>query len=228
MLRIFLSVVTLAIVSAGHSAMASDWDTLTVDVREVDDATPMKIQVESDCSQMAPMGLADSGLDLSEIDLSQIIAVGEKVWKVIEANKPVVNVKTDTVSALPKGIRCWNELEKWQAPKTKSYEVVYKNYFGWEVVHFRFRLQYTYGGGKEGVGKYLANVTVLPAELNVLWGYTFNAEVEVMPAVNLGSKADPMAGLEINVKWAVNTVVKDSRNSFHLFVQGDGVTQADN
>jgi hypothetical protein len=105
----------------------------------------------------------------------------------------------------------------------ETYEVAYKNLFGMEVVKFHFRLAYTYGGGRAGAGRYLANVSVLPAELNVLWGYTFNAEVQVMPAVNLGNVTSPVAGLEVNVVWQVKTVLKESDNSVHYFVRGDGL-----
>jgi hypothetical protein len=150
------------------------------------------------------------------------VAIGQKVWEIIEKNKPVVNVETPVAHALPRGLECWADLEHWQAPRTASYEVVYKNGFGLEVVKFRFRLHYTYGGGKAELGQYLANVTVMPGELNVMWGYTFGARVEVGQAVNLGSHANPTAGLELNVRWNVKTVLKESENSFHYFVQGDG------
>lgn len=62
--------------------------------------------------------------------------------------------------ALPRGLRRWTDLERWSPPETKTYEVVYKNKFGMEVVKFRFRLQYTYGGRRSGRGRYLANVSV--------------------------------------------------------------------
>ena len=97
-----------------------------------------------------------------------------------------------------------------------------------EDVKFRFRLQYTYGGGHSGIGKYLANVTVMPAEVSVSWGYTFNADVQVLNAVNVGTSLSPVAGLELNLKWQVKTVLKESDNSFNFFVQGDGVSQVAN
>ena len=55
-----------------------------------------------------------------------------------------------------------------------------------------------------------------------MWGYTFDAHVEVGQAINLGSANDPLAGLEMNVRWNLKTVIKESQNSFHFFVQGDG------
>lgn len=55
-----------------------------------------------------------------------------------------------------------------------------------------------------------------------MWGYTFNARVEVPGAVNLGTSASPVAGLELNLHWNVKTVVKESENSVHFFVDGHG------
>lgn len=212
-------------VHAEPSESQGIFDITSVEIHEVTEDVPPTIQVESDCT-LSPFDAPDLGTP--DVDIGQIITIGEKVWQIIQDNKPVVNVKTAVASALPRGVTCWTDLENWQPPKTQSYEVTYKNYFGMEVVKFRFRLQYTYGGTYDGKGKFLSSVTVIPAELNVLWGYTFNADVELSPAVNLGSKTDPLAGLELDLKWSVNTVMKASQNSFHFFVQGDGALQAQN
>ncbi len=163
---------------------------------------------------------------LDEISWDQVVNIGKKLWSVVENGKPVVQMETPVAHALPRGLYCWSDLEHWQAPRTQVYEVTYRNGFGVEVVKFRFRLHYTYGGGRADKGQYLANVTVLPAELNVSWGYNFDAKVEVQPAVNLGTKENPIGGLELNVRWTVKTFLKESINSFHFFVQGDGVAKS--
>lgn len=227
MSKLFLSLALFVAPAAfASSPSLSPGDSITAELREVSsEDINARILVDTDCS-ITPMAAPET--DDDGFDWSQIIAIGEKIWKVVEANKPVVTVKTPTVSALPRGVRCWSDLDSWKAAKVKSFEVAYKNGFGMEVVKFRFRLQYTYGGGHNGTGKYLANVTVLPAELNVMWGYTFNANVEVNPAVNVGSSTNPVAGLDINLKWNVETVLMNTQSSFHFFVQGDGVAQADN
>lgn len=226
-----LSLTVLASVSlSAHAAeVAGPWDVSTVDIQLSADQSQhpiADIQFNNDCNdRFETFGFTD----LAEIGWSDIINIGQKLWAIVEANKPVVNVHGAPVaSALPRGLTCWNELDGWQAPKIQSYDVTYKNGFGMEVVKFRFRLQYTYGGGRSGKGKYLANVTVAPAEISVMWGYTFNADVEVLQAVNLGTSDNPVAGLELNLKWGVKTVMKQSDNSFHFFVQGDGVSQAVN
>lgn len=223
MLRSVL-VLTAALATAPLAANANTyWDVQSVNIQEVQESAVAPL-LTTDCSTLNLHSLADGTIGWNEI-----VAIGEKVWTIIEAGRPVVNVTTPpVVSALPRGLECWSDLDSWKAPKTKSYEVVYKNGFGMEVVKFRFRLHYTYGGGHKGTGQYLANVTVLPAELNVLWGFTFDANVEVNQALNLGTFDNPMAGLELNLKWKVSTVVKETQNSFHFFVQGDGLSNSAN
>jgi hypothetical protein len=217
-----------ATASAHAAEISGPWDISSVDMVQIDEqAQPMDATTTPECDvQLArPTDLSSLG----EISWADIVNIGQKVWEVVQAGKPVVNVHGAPMAfALPRGLTCWNQLDSWQAPKVNSYEVTYKNGFGMEVVKFRFRLQYTYGGGKSGKGKYLANVTVMPAEINVLWGYTFNANVDVQQALNLGTTDSPVAGLEMNLKWSVSTVLKQSENSFHFFVQGDGVSQAQN
>lgn len=216
MLRVILSA-TIFLLAQG--ANAAPWDIKKVQIRQIEESYEAQtaIAVANDCSE-----LGTSNVLASEIGWDEIVAIGEKVWQIIEANKPVVSIETPVAHALPRGLECWADLEHWQAPRTQSYEVVYKNGFGMEVIKFRFRLHFTYGGGKAELGQYLANVTVIPSEVNVMWGYQLNARVEIAQAVNLGSLNNPMAGLEMNLRWNAKTVLKESENSFHFFVQGDG------
>ncbi|MBX3020851.1 MAG: hypothetical protein KF799_04180 [Bdellovibrionales bacterium] len=221
----FRSLLVFAAFSASMAQADSTWapwEISSVTTTQIDEQTLTSGLVADDDNCVKLNGVVDELL----VNWDQIVAVGTKVWQIAEANKPVVNVKTPVISALPRGLSCWSDLEQWKAPKVQTYETVYKNGFGMEVVKFRFRLHYTYGGGSKGKGQYLANVTVMPAELNVSWGFNFNAVVEVGQAVNLGTSEDPIAGLELNMKWQVKTIVKDINSSYHYFVQGDGIAQA--
>jgi|GEM_PF-1320261 len=207
-----------------HQEALWPWEVQSVELTQIEDHVAVTTLETKDCAQLN--SLADENSALDQITWDQIINIGQKVWEIVQAGKPVVHMETPVAYALPRGLNCWTDLEHWQPPRTQIYEVKYKNGFGMEVVKFRFRLHYTYGGGKAERGQYLANVSVLPAELNVLWGYNFDANVEVQPAINLGSSENPIGGLELNVRWVVKTVLKESVNSFHFFVQGDGVAKS--
>lgn len=224
MLRNIFVFTILSFAGAGyvHAGVVGPADTVIAQIHEVPDVGPLaSVPVQPGCGSLNPN-------DLTDIGWGEIINIGQTVWKIIEAGKPVVNVTTPPEAfALPRGITCWTDLDSWQMPQSKSYEVDYKNLLGMQVVSFRVRLQYIYGGGNDGVGKYLANVSVFPSDLSVSWGYTFNADVETEQPLNLGSSANPMAGLGLNLKWSVSTVMKQNQSSVHFFVRGDGQVQVD-
>jgi hypothetical protein len=214
MLR-YISIATVLLCGFAVEASQTVFDIKEVRVREVQENVSEPL-LANDCTKL------NSIEPMLEIGWADIVNVGQKIWEIIKENKPVLNIETPVAHALPRGLTCWNELEGWRAPITKSYEVSYVNGFDMEAVKLRVRLHYTYGGGKAQMGKYLTNVTVLPSEINVAWGYTFNAKVEVADAINMGTVDNPLAGLELNLRWNVQTIFMESENSVHFFVQGDG------
>ena len=144
MLQNLSMIVFLAFVSLNAQAgtvatqslpIVNGWDIARVTVSEAPDAGgPIALNVANDCSTLN----LNRPRALEGIDWNTIIAIGEKIWQIVEANKPVVNVTTQVVHALPRGLVCWSDLEHWHAPVVKAYEVSYKNGFGYEVVKFRF------------------------------------------------------------------------------------------
>jgi hypothetical protein len=186
----------------------------TLSANEISD-----LAAEDECRPpSAQSGLAD-GLD----PLNTVVAVGEKIWKLIEAGRPVVSFKAPVVHALPYNRICWYHLEGWKPPQSSLWEVLYKNKFGAKVVRFTYRITYAAGGNMEGKGKYLANVTVTPADISVAWGYNFAAEAQVGRTLNLGTKDNPIAGIQLLVAWNVKTKLKEDLKSQSFFLSGDGV-----
>ncbi len=217
-----LTLVFLFISSMANAVIAnsdpSKWDIASVKIVEVaDEAEALDDFNIDDC--------VSDNADISGIGWSDIINIGQKAWQLVLDNKPVLHTKTPVAHALPKGLTCWTDLEKWSNPQMRSYEVLYTNGFGQEVVKFRFRLHHTYGGRKAGTGRYIANATILPSQVDVNWGYKFNAILEVGKPVNIGTNENPVAGLEMNLRWKVSTLLKESQSSVHFFVTGDGDVQ---
>jgi hypothetical protein len=163
-----------------------------------------------------------SDLDLIELSLDKIINIGKKVWGIVEAGRPIVSVRTDNANAVPQGVSAWNQLEGWQTPKSVTYRAVLKNGYNMEVVNLAYRLIYTYGGNVKGKGQYLTNVTVVPASINVAWGYDLDVQVDVPSVLNVGSSESPVGGMELLVKWRVKTTVSHVERSQSFFVRGDG------
>lgn len=160
-----------------------------------------------------------------KVNPASVVNVAQKAWVVLKQNEPVLNAKTKTANALPEGLENWRLLERWQAPRAETYKVQYKNLYGSNVVTLNYRLVYSYGGQAAGVGKYLTNVAIQYQQVEVTWGYILNAHVTVPQVLNMGTMADPVAGMEIMLNWNITTrplSLKKGKYSTSFFVSGDG------
>lgn len=164
------------------------------------------------------------GGELPDVDIGEIINIGQKVWNIIEENKPVVNVSNQYATALPQGATNWAQLEGWLPPAGDVYELSFKNGYGINVVRIRYQVLRTYGGSAHGKGKYLTAVTVQPLDVDVLIGYTVTVAASVPDSsiVNAGTDADPLAAMTVNLNWRVQTPFKDSQGTDSYYVRGDG------
>ena len=169
-----------------------------------------------------PTGAILAHSNEAQVILDQIINMGKKIWNIIEANKPVVNVQTDVASALPEGARSWQSLSGWKAPQSRRYRVTYTNLFGVNVVDFSYLVVYTPGGNVGGKGQYLTHVTVLPAGVDVAWGYNFDMQAAVPSVTNSGTSTDPVGAAQLQLSWKVNTPLKHSQSTQSFYVQGTG------
>ncbi len=163
-----------------------------------------------------------ANMSAGKIISSVIVNLGKQAWKVVEANRPVANVSLGTATGLPQGLSDWTALEGWQKPESRVFRTVYTNLYGMEVVRFDYRVVYTYGGNAAGHGRYLAQVSVLPVDVMVAWGYTFNAEAAIPVVTNAGTRGNPVAAAQVNVSWTVDTVLKHQQQSASYYVRGDG------
>lgn len=190
----------------------------------------MNTPVMGHCTSSSAPVLSPMASDLAEgigslneasIFLDQVINLGQKVWTLVEAGKPVANVNINVANALPRGLSCWNELAGWQIPQSKVYKIDYINGFGSKVVTFAYRVTFTAGGNYQGKGKYVTHATFMPATLSVAWGFTFNATAEIPSVFNMGTSEDPVAGMQMVMKWSVDTPIKHIEHTETFFVSGD-------
>lgn len=193
--------------------------------QELPQTNVMSTSFNQDCNN--PFGsrpvLASNPLDAlttAEIYFDQIVNFGKKIWAIIELGRPVSNVNIDVASALPKGLACWTDLSGWNAPQSKVYRVSYENLFGMTVVDYTYRVTATTGGSKDGVGQYITNATFQPAEVYVAWGFKFNAEAQIPSVYNMGTKEAPIAGMQMNMKWSVDTVMAHAEQTDTYHVSG--------
>ncbi len=160
-----------------------------------------------------------TGLDLA---LDQIINMGKKIWTLVEANRPVVNLNFDSANAFPLGVQDANDLEGWKTPFARAYRTTYENLYGVTVVDYTYQVMYTYGGTLNGFGRYIANAQIVPANLHVSWGYTFNASAKVQIVTNSGTKDNPVASMQLSQHWGLDTAISHEENTNTFYMTGAG------
>lgn len=154
--------------------------------------------------------------------LDRIINVGRVIWAIVDAGKPVVNFKTDVAHGLPAGLPCWSDLEGWKPPMIKAFRMTYENLYGVNVVEFEYRVSFMYGGSHNGRGKYITHAMFQPKKINVAWGFRFDAVATVPQVVNQGTKAAPIAALQMNMNWKVTTALKNMQQGEIFYINGLG------
>jgi hypothetical protein len=159
--------------------------------------------------------------------IDNIVNLAEKIWNIIEKNQPVVNITTNYANAVPFGTSHWTQLQGWSKPATKKYSFSMKNGFGSEVVKVTYQIHYTYAGNFQGKGKFLTGVTIEPLNVVTAWGYkvTLVSEVPDSTIANVGTSADPVASMQVQLRWTAHTAVKDITSKAIYYVQGDGLLQ---
>ncbi|OGS11675.1 MAG: hypothetical protein A2234_01725 [Elusimicrobia bacterium RIFOXYA2_FULL_58_8] len=169
------------------------------------------------------------GLDINgTIDtLDKIVNLVDKIFTFIAKNQPVVNLNVNYANAVPFGTSHWAQLQGWSKPATKKYAFVMKNLYGSEVVRVVYQVHWTHSGNFQGVGKFLTGVTVEPLSVVTAWGYNVDltAEVPDSTVANVGTSANPVASMQVQLKWKVHTIVKDVQQKAIYYVQGDGFMQ---
>lgn len=168
-----------------------------------------------------------TGVNQGVESLDKIVNLMEKIFGIIEKNQPVVNVTTNYANAVPFGTSHWTQLQGWNRPSTKKYSFSMKNGFGSEVVKVTYQVHYTWNGNFQGKGKFLTGVTVEPLNIVTAWGYKVSlvSEVPDSTIANVGTHEDPVAAMQVQLKWTVHTAVKDITSKAIYYVQGDGVLE---
>lgn len=158
-----------------------------------------------------------------------LIALGKKIWPIIDAGRPVINNKLiPAISILPhldNPAGVMTQMANWSVPVTRSYRVSFKNGFNSEVVGFTYTVYFQYNGNLNGVGKYVTSLKVQASQIYAAWGFNFDAVSELVGIANVGSAADPVASGIIQVAYTVRGLLNESRSAQSFYVDGNGNIQ---
>lgn len=200
-------------------AAKADPDKYTVDEASIQLESLGPVVSPTDILPPPPSG----GQDVIPV-LNEILNLGQRLWAIIEANRPVVDVQNTYASALPKGLAHWGDLGGWELPKGTAYQLTANNMYGMKMINVKFTILRTTGGSYNGKGKYLTAVTVEPLLVEVGSGYRLDltASVPDSSITNVGTTADPVAAMMPTLTWRIRTVIKDSQGKGLYYVTGDG------
>jgi hypothetical protein len=158
-----------------------------------------------------------------------ILAVGTKIWNIVEAGRPVVTTSfSPSISALPEttgesGVL--RQMANWSVPKIQSYRISYKNGFNKEVVAFNYTVYFQFNGSYKGVGKYITNLKVQASKITAAWGFNLNASSELVGIANVGSDEAPIASAILQITYGVKGFFNEVRNTQGFYVDGSGAVK---
>lgn len=172
----------------------------------------------SNCPTTFPIPQVDSPIS----QIGTIVAIGQKIWAIVEAGRPTGHIVTNSVAALPKENPNWTQMTDWKGPLTKTYHLEATNKLGFQVVSMDYKILAYYGGKYKGTGAYLTNLTMVTDRLSVAWGYNVTATAELTDLVNTATEENPIPGCTMEMKWKFETVLQLQQGTHAVFVKGDG------
>lgn len=156
-----------------------------------------------------------------------MVALGEAVYDLVKKGRPSNITEYAPISVVPrdpttKEILDPFELEGFSMPVEKNYVAKIVNGVGKEVVTFSYKVLFSYGGSYNGIGKYLTNVIIVPGSIRTSYGWDFNATMKLSGIMNHGSKANPVAGIMVTVKYQMNSWSAAFERNDTIHITGNG------
>ena len=93
---------------------------------------------------------------------------------------------------------------------------------GVEVVRFEYMVLYTYNCSYNGTGKYIQNAIVQPVSVKTGYGWDFNASMKLQGITNHGTKAQPVVGAILTIKYSMNSWRTAFERNDTVHISGNG------
>ncbi len=162
-----------------------------------------------------------------------IVGLGEAIYELVKKGKPSNTTEYAPISIVPrdpltKEVVSPFDLENFSMPTEQNYKAVVTNSRGKEVVVFKYKVVYSYGGSYNESGKYLTNVIIIPSEVKTSFGWDFSAKMQMTGIYNHGSKANPVAGVLVTMKYQMNSWLKAFERNDTIHITGAGQVKVHN
>ncbi|ATH07855.1 hypothetical protein BIY24_07795 [Halobacteriovorax marinus] len=204
--------------------------TYDVDYHTISEITVEEVEIGDELVWAPQYKGFDKNLGEIIMVVDKLIALGKKIWTIVEAGKPVVTVDMGKpISVLPKTdsgqLAAFYDMDSWSMPMARTYKVSFKNGFGSSVIGFDYTVNFQWGGRYEYKGAYLTGLNVQASNVSVSWGFNFDASSELVSIVNHGSRDNPVAGAAVRVKYTAKSVLREIKTSESFHVTGNGQIQ---
>jgi hypothetical protein len=157
-----------------------------------------------------------------------IVALGESIYTLVQKGKPSNTTDFTPISVVPrdpitKEIADPFEMESCSMPVQKKFVTSIKSAAGGEGVRFEYMVIYTYGCSYNGTGKYIQNAIVQPVSVKTSYGWDFNATMKLNGIMNHGTKAQPVVGALLSIKYSMNSwhTAFERNDTIHITANGE-------
>jgi hypothetical protein len=156
-----------------------------------------------------------------------LVALGEAFYELVKKGRPSNVTEFAPISVVPRNAETKEyvdpfDLEGFSMPVERSFIAKVKNGTGSEVVNFNYKVLYSFGGSYDGKGKYLTNVMVVPGAVRTSYGWDFNAKMTLSGVMNHGTRANPVAGAMVTIKYQMNSWSAAFERNDTIHVTGAG------
>ncbi|MBT3980783.1 MAG: hypothetical protein HOE90_05470 [Bacteriovoracaceae bacterium] len=171
-----------------------------------------------------PLSQAKVAQDILILGLSSV----ESILEFLEKRQPEIMTKNEPLSFVPadqQGLPVSPFLmSNWSRPVKKSYQLVFKNLYGWTMAKVIFSPKMNSGGKYQGSGSYLTGVEVSD---QVFAGWTIKIETksELSSVTNTGPVENPVVSAVVNYTVKVSSYVTKHQYSYSFYFSGDGTLE---
>lgn len=217
------------VASAQNSYIDESLDIASVELQEL---SPSASEIMSETLIANGFSLETGQKNLGKIReviavANELVALGERVYKLVEKGRPVLNVSSEPVSVLPRSGNTYvdaRDLTGWSVPTVKKYRLAFKNTYRMEVAALTIMLIYSHSGTQNGSGHYITDAQIKPVDINLMWGYKMDVNFKVQSITNRGTRDNPVAAAVLMLDYAVSTVMQTRTGTKSYFITGEGET----
>lgn len=206
-----------------------DKDLKTKVVRSTNPKKLSALALDNQLPGVDPDGKADPFQKVGDVIAiaDKIIALGEKVYELVNKGRPNTEFNYAPISVIPKtdkdnGADVLMDMSGGSMPAVENFHIIAKNGFDKTVIDFEFTLMFFHSLSYNGMGKFITAAQIIPKNIVVKWGFDFSATMKLNGIVNHGSSENPVAGAIMVLEYDIKNALQYTKKSAIFHIMGDG------